>query len=99
MTKPSAIWKRDWQKYSKDILLAKRGALNWDFKSDLVQDYWNEPETQLEGVSDEIVPYKLFEFKTVIELIPAMVKHKINERRRLLKKVTDIVPLLTKLRG
>ena len=37
------------------------------------------------GVTDEIVPYKLFEFKTVVEPIPAMIKHKINERRRLLK--------------
>ena len=37
------------------------------------------------GVADEIVPYKLFEFKTVVEPIPAMIKHKINERRRLLK--------------
>ena len=51
----------------------------------MVQDYWNEFETQLVGVADEIVPYKLFEFKTVVEPIPAMIKHKINERRRLLK--------------
>ena len=49
------------------------------------QDYWNEFETQLVGVADEIVPYKLFEFKTVVEPIPEMIKHKRNERRRLLK--------------
>ena len=42
---------------------------DWDLKSDLVQDYWNEFETQLVGVADEIVPYKLFEFKTVVEPI------------------------------
>ena len=41
--------------------------------------------TQLVGVTDKIVPSKLFEFKTVVEPIPAMIKHKINERRRLLK--------------
>ena len=63
----------------------KLRELDWDLKSDLVQDYWNEFETQLVGVADEIVPYKLFEFKTVVEPIPAMIKHKINERRRLLK--------------
>ena len=63
----------------------KLRELDWDLKSDLVQDYWNKFETQLVGVTDEIVPYKLFEFKTVVEPIPAMIKHKINERRRLLK--------------
>ena len=36
---------------------------------------------QLVGVMDEIVPYKLFEIKTVIELIPAMIEHKINEMK------------------
>ena len=48
-------------------------------------NHWNEFETQLVGVTDEIVPYKLYEFKTVVELIPEMIKHKINDRRRLLK--------------
>ena len=85
LSRPSTTWKRDWRKYSKDILLAKLQEFDWDLKSDLVQDYWNEFETQLVGVADEIVPYKLFEFKTVVEPIPAMIKHKINERRRLLK--------------
>ena len=61
---------------TQDILLTKLRELDWDLKSDLVQDYWNKFETQLVGVTDEIVPYKLFEFKTVVEPIPAMIKHK-----------------------
>ena len=59
--------------------------MDWNFQSDLVQDYWNELENQLIGVGDEIVPYRMSEFKTVVEPIPAQVKHKINERRRLMK--------------
>ena len=32
------------------------GALDWNFKSDLVQDYWNELENQLIVIVDKIVP-------------------------------------------
>ena len=77
--------------------MVKLQALEWNFQSDLVQDYWNELETQLVGLADEIAPYKLSEFKTVIEPIPAMVKHKINERKRLMKsniRFTTIIRLV-----
>ena len=70
---------------NKSLTLSGQQYFILDLKSDLVKDYWNELETQLVGFTDEIVPYKLFEFKTVIEPIPAMIKHKINERKRLLK--------------
>ena len=64
--------------------MLKLQALEWNFKSDSVQDYWNELEIQLIGVADEISPYKLSDFEMVIEPIPAMIKHKMNERKRLI---------------
>ena len=60
----------------KDSLLSKLQALEWNFESDSVQDYWNELEIQLVGVADEVAPYRLSNLKTVIEPIPPVIKHK-----------------------
>ena len=59
LSKPSTIWRRDWRRYSKDSLLVKLQALEWNFQSDLMQDYLNELKTQLVVVVDEIAPYNL----------------------------------------
>ena len=53
---PDPAWRRDWRKYDKPTLISELEALDWNFKSDLVQDYWNQLENQLIAVVDKIVP-------------------------------------------
>ena len=51
-----STWKRDWRHYSKKKLCERLARINWNFESDLVQDFWNELESQLITVVDELIP-------------------------------------------
>ena len=52
--------RRDWRGYSPELLCTKLHQLDWEFKSDSVQDFWNEFENQLINLVDEIVPLVSF---------------------------------------
>ena len=63
-------------------ILAQR---NWDFNSDSVQAYWNQFENQLMAVVDELVPLVQHRNYNITAPVPACIKNKINERKRLLR--------------
>ena len=81
-------WKRNWKLYSKENLIRKLSTENWEIKKDSVQSYWNEFESKLVEIIDELAP---FQPQKQIEQDrakpPPSVKNKINKRNRLLKKL------------
>jgi hypothetical protein len=77
---------RSWLKYKKESLTQSIAAVDWQIKSDAVQDYWNQFEHMLVGVVDELVPLCEFINNTYIaSKIPSNIKNKTNKRKRLLK--------------
>ena len=42
--------------YSTELLITRLSTVDWNIKSDLVQDYWNELENKLITVVDDLVP-------------------------------------------
>ena len=74
--------------YSKENLIRKFSTENWEIKKDSVQSYWNEFESKLVEIIDELAP---FQPQKQIEQDrakpPPSVKNKINKRNRLLKKL------------
>ena len=85
-SKPKTEFKRDWRKYSKELLLSRLSNADWNIKYDTVQDYWNHFENQLVTIVDSIVPYIEFIDKDVKHATPPVIKNKLNIRNRLLKK-------------
>ena len=50
-------YKRDWRRYSKELLNIELGKLDWNIN---VQEYWNVFENKLINVIDVIAPYSVF---------------------------------------
>ena len=84
--KPESVLRRDWRHYSGEILNIKLNQVNWDLDIDDVQGFWNEFESKVIKIVDEIVPLKEFALDLVIEKPDKVVKNKINKRNRLLKQ-------------
>ena len=79
---------RDWRGYSPELLCTKLHQLDWEFKSDSVQDFWNEFENQLINLVDEIVPLVSFTNNCgTINQNPTSIQNLINVRKRLLKSI------------
>ena len=99
--KPNCEIRRDWRYYSKDVLLTKLSASDWEFDYDSVQDYWNHFENQLLGIVDSIIPYVEFKDNLVKSVTPPNIKNKINIRKRLLKKlkITPTLGLKTRIKN
>ena len=76
---------RDWGTYSKEGLIEKLATLDLDFKSDLVQAYWNEVENQLVGVIDELIPYAEYTSYKIPTPVPREIKTNMNLRNKLIK--------------
>lgn len=80
-------FKRDYRKYTKDILCNKLASIDWDLKINDVQDFWNVFECELLNIIDIIAPMSKFtnnEVKT--NATPPSIKNVLNKRQRLLKK-------------
>ena len=81
------IYKRNWQKYSKPLLIEKLTSTNLNIDTDDVQTYWNCFESLLVDIVDQVAPLeKIGNNKPSHNFIPANIKNKINKRDRLLKK-------------
>ena len=64
----------------KELCKRLLSTLDCDFKSDLVQNYWNELENQLVAVLDDLVPLRESTSTILPTKIPDCIKHKMNER-------------------
>ena len=84
-SEPNVELRRDWRNYSKEGLCQILAQRNWDFNSDSVQAYWNQFENQLVAVVDELVPLVQHRNSNITAPVPACIKNKINERKRLLR--------------
>ena len=58
-------------------LTSELSVLDWNFSSDLVQDYWNQLEVQLIAVVDKIAPLTRVVINTVQTTTPSFIKHKL----------------------
>ena len=88
LNKPTVeiIFKRDWRKYSKDILCNHLNEINWNYEYDSVQSFWDYFENMLIKIVDKIVPSVPFVNNRISQPVPRFIKEKINKRNRLLKK-------------
>ena len=74
-----------WRKYDRQLLVRELALQDWNFKSDSVQDSWNELENQLIQVVDNLAPLAKVVNNSVAEPTPRFIKHKLNKRKRLMK--------------
>ena len=78
---------RNWKNYNKLNLCVELGKVDWQLRSDSVQDCWNEFESKLVEVVDKIVPLTEFINNTFAKSkIPPEIKNLMNKRKRLLFK-------------
>ena len=80
------ILKRDWRRYSKDILVNKLQNVNFNLNSNNVQEAWNHFENVIINVIDDIVPIVPFVNNSVKEKLSPTLKNLLNKKKRLLKK-------------
>ena len=86
--KSKPIYKRNYQKYSKDVLIQELSKVDWKIPFDSVQAYWNCFESKLIEVVDNIAPPELANSlqSNSKSSQPPHIRNKINKRARLLKK-------------
>ena len=77
--------KRDWRKYSKEVLLGELALIEWITDVNNVQNLWDEFESKLVKVVDKLVPLTAFNNDRTKQKIPNEIRHKINKRKKLLK--------------
>ena len=83
----TTAFKRDWKNYSKTNLRDLLSTVDWNLQGDTVQDCWNDFETKLMCVVDQLVP--ITEFDNDVSKptkVPTGVKNLMNIRKRLLVK-------------
>ena len=83
------ILKRNWQNYSKEILINKLKDINFSNQISSVQSMWNTFENELIPIVDNIVPIVPFKQNITVssQKMTPVIKNKINQRNRLLKKL------------
>ena len=81
--------RRCWKNYSKSLLLTYLSQSNWESNGNSTQDIWYEIENKLIRIVDVVAP--MVEFKNNLsadsQKTTATIKHKLNLRKRLLKKL------------
>ena len=77
-SEPELSLRRDWRSYNKEKLGQAQARHDWEFTSDSVQAYWNELETQLLGIVDELVPLVAHMNSNIVPPTPAFLKHKLK---------------------
>ena len=82
--KHSIRWDR--RKYSEEVLLGELALIEWTTNVNNVQNMWDEFESKLVKIVDKIMPLTDFVNHKVKKPIPNEIKHKINQRKRLLKQ-------------
>ena len=82
------MFKRSWKFYTKEKLIAELVKRNWDIVNDDVQGYWNNFESNLVEVIDDLCPLVRTNSNNEILLKPhGHIKSKMNRRNNLLKKI------------
>ena len=80
-------FRRDWRKYTKEVLISELNQANWKYGYDTVQSCWNSFESTILRVVDKLAPLVKFVNNSVKNYtIPAIIKKKINRRKKLLNK-------------
>ena len=77
--------RRDWRKYTKEVLLEELAMIEWSTDLRNVQNVWDEFESKVVKVVDKIVPLTVHENGKITSETPKFIKNKINMRKRLLK--------------
>ena len=92
-TAPEVSWRRNWQRYNKELLLAELSKLNLDLTISNVQDHWNYLEQKLVTIADKIAPIVEYTNNETTESsqIPVHIKRKINARKSLLHRLRHMV--------
>ena len=85
---PEITVRRDWQKYSTQMLIQELNSFELNFDVDSVQEYWNSLENVLINVADKLAPLKRFSNDKLLRPhpLPNAIKKHLNKRKRLLKK-------------
>jgi hypothetical protein len=71
-------WVRNWQCYTKEKLCLQLSQENWNFNSELVQDFWNEFENRLVTIVNDTSKKKVFVTKSCC---PQFIKKKLHVRK------------------
>ena len=80
--------KRNWRSYTKDKFLTSLWTVNFTIEADQVQSFWDSFEHLLMSVIDLLVMVPFLNNHTLNSLKPSRtIKHKINLRKRLPKKL------------
>jgi hypothetical protein len=80
------ILKRDWPKYSPNLLCELLSKEDWIIGVNDVQEYWNCLENKLINIVDQIVPLQTFVNNHARNSkCPPHIKKKLNKRKRLLQ--------------
>ena len=78
--------KRNWKTYTQSKLVEELEKIDWLFRTDDVQSFWDLLEDRIVGVCDDLIPYESYvNSKPVIDINPPFIKNKLNRRSRLLK--------------
>ena len=88
-TAPIPVERRDWRRYSSGLLIDRLNGVDWNIGIDDVQNFWNEFESKLVRIIDEIAPMATFHGNVIKEKAPKAIKNKINKRNRLLKSFRE----------
>jgi hypothetical protein len=80
------ILRRDWRKYSPNLLCEMLRKEDWNIGVSDVQGYWNCFENKLINIVDQIVPLRTFTNNHAKNSkCPSHIKKKLNKRKRLLQ--------------
>ena len=99
--KIETTYKRDWRKYNSINLNLILSHEKWEISEDNVQNCWNDFENILIRIVDKLAPMTEFSNNSVKHNPPpALIKRKINSRRRALKqfKNSPTVALKSKIK-
>ena len=66
--KPKSIFRGDWRHYSGGILNLKLSQVNWEVDIDDVQGFWNDFESKVIQIVDEIVLLMEFTLNLIVEI-------------------------------
>ena len=83
---PEISMRRDWRKYSKELLLGELSLVDWSSDVDNVQNIWDELESKLVRIVDKITPLTEFTNSKVKTKLPNSIMQK-KKKKRLLKQI------------
>ena len=81
-------YKRDWTKYSKEKLVDELSICNMDWNVSDIQCYWNKIEEIIIRIIDKLAPItKYVDNVTSKSKTPLLIKRKLSQRKRLLRRL------------